>query len=690
MDKELESILEEQMMKMMAQMNINGGSSAPIQSQNSNVRQSVQTDTREKHAQSTPVRVSNTGVDHQELESILEKQMSSMMQSAGVKTDNDGWTEGEFSEPNDGWNENDSNDNWNEESFSEPNDKFSDKENSASDDGWTDVGSSEPSDDWTEGNYSEQSSNDDWSKTDTPSSKDDWNDGGWGDDDWNDASPSSSNTGDSWGWDDSDFSKPEKTENSGKEGNVISFHHSAFQKFAMENYETIGNYTIDSKKFYTITNKIDFSVNFANCAKSENLSISDSVLLPRLIKFANDLIQGVSTSNESSQQSSSNSMTPKTSDKPVNIKKEPQQSNPWANQSVKNPMQEPQQNNPWKQSQSSLWASGGNIQPSYEVLLQQVKALTAQIEELQGKVIKEREFFSKNTNKADRDMTYNKVMNNTQPFENLTLKKHTANFFSTPFEYLSYSDKKSFDINFSDDNTLESVAGNLVNLSRAILDDIYTMVGGAGRITTLMIMSGVIIINGVSYEPILPEEYVQYIPIADRNSILSGYFADYINYNCLRDMKNLVSLSFDSKDFVYGTVRKHLGYNAYFEPKEFFNICKSLMNLQIGEIQITRATKDDFDDVFHIERRSSQIADWCTERLDAGFSYGVSSIKDFWSSRGEHKFLGNAWGLAWRSGLTLAVGAGDLGLRTGRGAVKLAGKIKNGVNTLIDAMKEDL
>ena len=183
---------------------------------------------------------------------------------------------------------------------------------------------------------------------------------------------------------------------------------------------------------------------------------------------------------------------------------------------------------------------------------------------------------------------------------------------------------------------------------------------------------------------------MKHIPIADRTAVMSGYFANFINYKCLRDMKNLTNLSFDTRDFVYGTVRKHLGYGNSFEPKDLFIVCKSLMNLQIGEVQITRATRNDFDNLFHVQRRSSQLADWCTQQLDSGFNLGVTSIKDFWSSKAERGLLGNVWGFTWRGTATAAVGLGDASLRLSRGALKLASNVKTGINAVIEAVKQDL
>lgn len=418
-------------------------------------------------------------------------------------------------------------------------------------------------------------------------------------------------------------------------------------KFAFDNYNNIGIFTSDKDLFYSITERGNFARAFS---KKVGDSVEDSNLLPLLISFANEVVaNGFSASSSSTSSGSA-----------------------------------------FSQSDIVPTPEDMSSNPSYDELLMQNKILNDFIKRMSGQILKEREFFKRGMSEEERKVINDDVMNKTQPFEKLTMDKCSASFFSNSFEYMCYNQKKSYDIRFSEDSDVTSISNNMLKLSECILNDIYTMVGGAGRITDLMVVSGLIIVNGVSYEPILPESYMKYIPIADRTAVMSGYFANFINYKCLRDMKNLTNLSFDTKDFVYSTVRKHLGYGSAFEPKDLFAVCKSLMNLQIGEIQITRATRNDFDDLFHIQRRSSQIADWCTQQLDDGFSLGVNSIKDFWSSRAERGILGNVWGFTWRGTATAAVGIGDASLRFGRGALKFAGNIKTGVNAVIEAVKQDL
>lgn len=429
----------------------------------------------------------------------------------------------------------------------------------------------------------------------------------------------------------------------GSNASEVPFQGSKAVKFAFDNYNNVGVLTPDKDLFYSVTERDSFARNFGIKVGS---SVNDSELLPLLIDFASNIVKD-------------------------NIK----------------PIQHGE-----KPIHSSVIPTPLDMDgvPTYNDLLNQNKSLMNIIKSMFGDVKKERDFFKSGMSDEQREEINESVMSSTQPFESLTLEKCSANFFSHPFEYMCYNQKKEFSLSFGEGSDLTTVSNNMLRLSECILNDIYTMVGGANRITDLMVLSGLIIVNGVSYEPILPESYMKHIPIADRTAVMSGYFANFINYKCLRDMKNLTNLSFDTRDFVYGTVRKHLGYGNSFEPKDLFIVCKSLMNLQIGEVQITRATRNDFDNLFHVQKRSSQLADWCTQQLDSGFNLGVTSIKDFWSSKAERGLLGNVWGFTWRGTATAAVGLGDASLRLSRGALKLASNVKTGINAVIEAVKQDL
>lgn len=398
------------------------------------------------------------------------------------------------------------------------------------------------------------------------------------------------------------------------------------KKFAYQNYDFIGNNSIHSDLFFSSTTKEGFSEDFG-----QRYSDGSSNLEKDAIDFANFILCDI----------------------------------------VKN------------------GGSTNKKQTSLESFEERIIETTRKLEERFGRISSEKEFFGSQDMQFARAEQIDNVMNNEQPFESIVSEPRHATFMGNTFEYQQYQEHKDFGVVFEEGNTQEDTCRNLREITRYISEDVANIVGGFDRITDLMILSDIIVVNGVAYSPILPLEFINHLPLDVQNSAKAGHFAWLFDFGYLRNMSSLTNLSFDSVDFVFKKVRVDLNLKRDFEPKQLFKICKMLTNLQINTYQFTRMNMDAYDDVFHRVKRSTEI-------LDAVESWGWNTSKNRWTSvydyyhNPEKRGLWKACGLVTRTGVAATVSVGTVGLKAMRVGGKFTKKLVNGISTVVQAVKEDI
>ena len=498
-----------------------------------------------------------------------------------------------------------------------------------------DENKSDDNDDWEDwSSFNESKGDDSW---------EDWSSSEEGNDDWEDWNSSGE---DSWGSEgqreDVSVNKSEdfnysyqdlnstsignnESQNIQKEENEKSGYLNA-KNFAYQNYDFIGNNSIHSDLFFSSTTKEGFSEDFG-----QRYSDGSSNLEKDAIDFANFILCDI----------------------------------------VKN------------------GGSSSKKQQSLESFEEKIIKTTRKLEERFGKISSEKEFFGSQDMQFARAEQFDNVMNNEQPFESIVSEPRHATFMGNTFEYQQYQERKDFGVVFEEGNTQEDTCRNLREITRYISEDVANIVGGFDRITDLMILSDIIVVNGVAYSPILPLEFINHLPLDVQNSAKAGHFAWLFDFRYLRNMSSLTNLSFDSVDFVFKKVRVDLNLKRDFEPKQLFKICKMLTNLQINTYQFTRMNMDAYDDVFHRVKRSTEI-------LDAVESWGWNTSKNRWTSvydyyhNPEKRGLWKACGLITRTGVAATVSVGTVGLKAMRVGGKFTKKLVNGISTVVQAVKEDI
>lgn len=128
-------------------------------------------------------------------------------------------------------------------------------------------------------------------------------------------------------------------------------------------------------------------------------------------------------------------------------------------------------------------------------------------------------------------------------------------------------------------DSFEDSVKNFRKISTYIVRDIQKMFGSLNRITDLAVVSDILIFNGVSYEPVLPENYINHLPIDIQYAVREGQFAWLFDFAVLKSMPNLTNLMFDNTDFLFKKVRIDLTARRDFEPKHLFIYFKKLTNL---------------------------------------------------------------------------------------------------------------
>lgn len=270
-----------------------------------------------------------------------------------------------------------------------------------------------------------------------------------------------------------------------------------------------------------------------------------------------------------------------------------------------------------------------------------------------------------------------------RPFESVLSEPFTSEFMGKPFTYQRFSAEMDFGEGFTEGMDDENYAYNFVRMQREITEQVCNHCGGWSRVRELAVISNILIINGVSFEPYVPKSYVDHMPYDLRNNVIAGQFAWLFDFSVLRKMKNLTALKFDTCDFVYSKVRKDLRVVFDFEPSYFFSICKGLQELQIGEYCFNFNTRNDHNDIFHRAKRSEEIYNKCVDFGWGATKKGWSSIVDVFKDP-DRGFLSKAWGITWRGVGTAVAGTATTGMKLGGLVTKMGKSLVNFANTLKD------
>lgn len=323
---------------------------------------------------------------------------------------------------------------------------------------------------------------------------------------------------------------------------------------------------------------------------------------------------------------------------------------------------------------------------SIEEMRQLNAALMAQIAQMQSQLVTMQEFINSNEQKKYNDNARQRVFANEQPFEKITFTPCTSTYNGQSFNYQRYEEPVRYSRKFEICAIDEDTAKSYVSFVEEVTKDIEKKFGGFKHINSMAVIDSIIIFNGISYEPLLPEEYTANLPFDIRNAVLDGKFAWLFDFSSLKKMTALTDLKFDSADFVFSKVRKDMHLFGEFNVSKFFKACPSLQRIEIGEDCVTAQDTRAVDAKFHKSSRAEEIYNKCYE-------FGFGRMKAGWSSIGnvyrdpDRGMLSKAWGITWRGVGTAAAAAGTGAVKGGGLLAKLGKNVMNFTSSLKDNLK---
>lgn len=290
-----------------------------------------------------------------------------------------------------------------------------------------------------------------------------------------------------------------------------------------------------------------------------------------------------------------------------------------------------------------------------------------------------------------RQEVRDEVFSTRQGFEDIPTEQNTITFCGSPFKYTRYEKPLEVpeDLVVNQGASLEDSLSSFREILDYVMFEIERIYGGFDRITDLAVVSGIVIINGVSFEPMLKDNLIMSLPVDLQYSVRNGCFAYMLDYWYLREFKNLANLKVDDVDFLFSKIRVDLDKGRNFEPKDLFNICKKLNTLQVGEYVITRKNVDVCDDVFHRVRKSTEIADKLESLGFAGTKASWGCVRDIFMNN-ESKKLWKGIKLATMVGVASATTVATVGFKLTRTLGQLGKKAVLGAGSVIEAVKENL
>ena len=287
-----------------------------------------------------------------------------------------------------------------------------------------------------------------------------------------------------------------------------------------------------------------------------------------------------------------------------------------------------------------------------------------------------------------------RVFNTRQSYEDIPNEVNTVCFGGTSnnfkMSYTRYEKPLEIpeDVFVNSDGDLESTLKSFDSVLSYVMNEVERIYGGKDRITDIAVFSDVVIINRVSFEPLLKDSLIKSLPYDLQYSVRNGCFAYLFDFSYLKDYKNLMSFSVDDVNFLFTKVRLDLGKNRDFEPRDMFGICKQLNVIRVGQYEITRQNKNEHADVFKTCRRSTEIADKLEDLGFKGMKSTWGCAKDIFFDK-DSRLLWKSLKLVAVAGTATTVTAATLGFKLTRTVGKAGKSVFKGIGNIIDAVKDN-
>lgn len=262
-------------------------------------------------------------------------------------------------------------------------------------------------------------------------------------------------------------------------------------------------------------------------------------------------------------------------------------------------------------------------------------------------------------------------------------KKNTATFNGQPFEYKVMQREVNWGTAFTKSFTMDDSITNFDKLNEKIIEDIKLAYGDLSRITDIAVISGMLIINGIQYYPLCKDkDFLNGLPFDCADYFKSGTIAEIFDFGYLYYMPYLTNLKIDSMEFITRKFAYDIGIEGKFKVPLVFKAFRNLKFFEIGDMSFVRPGKSNNTDeqevgeIIERHSRASEIYDnYIANNADKFTGWTFNNMKTYACNRGDKGFLRYAVGTTVRTGAFVAVGAGNLALKTGSWVVKKGAKL---------------
>ena len=262
-------------------------------------------------------------------------------------------------------------------------------------------------------------------------------------------------------------------------------------------------------------------------------------------------------------------------------------------------------------------------------------------------------------------------------------KKNTATFNGQPFEYKVMQREVNWGTAFTKSFSMDDRITNFDKLNEKIIEDIKLAYGDLSRITDIAVISGMLIINGIQYYPLCKDkDFLNGLPFDCADYFKSGTIAEIFDFGYLYYMPYLTNLKIDSMEFITRKFAYDIGIEGKFKVPLVFKAFRNLKFFEIGDMSFVRPGKSNNTDeqevgeIIERHSRASEIYDnYIANNADKFTGWTFNNMKTYACNRGNRGFLRYAVGTTVRTGAFVAVGVGNLALKTGSWAVKKGAKL---------------
>lgn len=271
-------------------------------------------------------------------------------------------------------------------------------------------------------------------------------------------------------------------------------------------------------------------------------------------------------------------------------------------------------------------------------------------------------------------------------------RKNTATFNGQPFEYKVMQREVNWGTAFTKSFTMDDSITNFDKLNEKIIEDIKLAYGDLSRITDIAVISGMLIINGIQYYPLCKDkDFLNGLPFDCADYFKSGAIAEIFDFGYLYYMPYLTNLKIDSMEFIIRKFAYDIGIEGQFKVPLVFKAFKNLKFLEIGDMSFVRPGKsintneEEVEETLERHARVSEIYDsYVAKNADRFTGWTFNNMKTYACNRGNRGFLRYAFGTTLRTGAFVAVGTGNLALKTGSWV------FKKGASLLKKAFSDDI